>query len=108
MSASIGTTQGEIVVAKFLARNGPRGTYSHFCKSEKLSLEMSQRKGKQREREVHLNIPGTPVVHDDHSKDMFLCGLGWYWLSLHVAWTHKERLTQTKANQSQLKHRPMH
>ena len=31
MRASIGTTQGEIVVAKFLAKNGPRGTYSHFC-----------------------------------------------------------------------------
>lgn len=33
MSASIGTTHGEIVVPKFLARNGPSGTYSHFCMS---------------------------------------------------------------------------
>lgn len=27
-SASIGTTQGEIVVPKFFPRKGPRGTYS--------------------------------------------------------------------------------
>jgi len=32
--ASMGTTQGEMVVPKFLARNGPRGTYSHFCGGE--------------------------------------------------------------------------
>ena len=25
------TTQGEIVVPKFLALKGPNGTYSHFC-----------------------------------------------------------------------------
>ena len=29
-SASMVTTQGEIVVAKFFAVNGPSGTYSHF------------------------------------------------------------------------------
>ena len=28
--ASMVTIQGEIVVAKFLPRKGPRGTYSHF------------------------------------------------------------------------------
>lgn len=28
-SASMGTTQGEMVVPKFLPRKGPRGTYSH-------------------------------------------------------------------------------
>lgn len=33
LRASMVTTQGEIVVAKFLARNGPRGTYSHFWMS---------------------------------------------------------------------------
>ena len=32
-SASSVTTQGETVVAKFLARNGPSGWYSHFCMS---------------------------------------------------------------------------
>jgi len=30
LRASIGTTHGAIVVPKFLAKNGPRGTYSHF------------------------------------------------------------------------------
>lgn len=29
-SAARGTTHGEMVVAKFLAPNGPSGTYSHF------------------------------------------------------------------------------
>lgn len=31
--ASMVTTQGLMVVAKFLARNGPSGTYSHFWMS---------------------------------------------------------------------------
>ena len=30
-SASIETTHGDSVVAKFLPVNGPSGTYSHFC-----------------------------------------------------------------------------
>ena len=30
--ASIVTTHGDMVVPKFLARKGPRGTYSHFCR----------------------------------------------------------------------------
>ena len=30
-SASIVTTHGAIVVPRFLPRNGPSGTYSHFC-----------------------------------------------------------------------------
>ena len=34
-SASIGIIQGKIVVAIFLAKNGPRGTYSQFCKKKK-------------------------------------------------------------------------
>jgi len=33
LKASTVTTQGEIVVPKFLPRNGPSGTYSHFCMS---------------------------------------------------------------------------
>lgn len=28
-SASMGTTQGEMVVPKFFPKKGPRGTYSH-------------------------------------------------------------------------------
>ena len=48
---------------------------------------------REREREmyVHLDIPCTPVVHDDCSKDM-VCSIHRYWLSLFIAWTHKERL----------------
>ena len=30
LSASMVTTHGEMVVPKFLPRNGPSGTYSHF------------------------------------------------------------------------------
>ena len=30
INASMGTTQGDIEVPKFLAKNGPNGTYSHF------------------------------------------------------------------------------
>lgn len=33
MRASMGTTQGEMVVPKLFPRNGPRGTYSHFWMS---------------------------------------------------------------------------
>lgn len=33
MRASIGTTQGEMVVPKLFPRKGPRGTYSHFWMS---------------------------------------------------------------------------
>ena len=32
--ASMVTTHGEMVVPRFLARKGPRGTYSHFCGGE--------------------------------------------------------------------------
>ncbi len=35
-NASMGTTQGEMVVAKFFAKKGPRGTYSHFWMSRAL------------------------------------------------------------------------
>jgi hypothetical protein len=35
-SASTVTTQGEMVVAKFLAPNGPSGTYSNFWMSRAL------------------------------------------------------------------------
>ena len=40
-SASMVTTQGDMVVLKFLARNGPRGTYSHFCISRALQSFMT-------------------------------------------------------------------
>ena len=33
LRASMVTTHGEMLVPKFLARNGPNGTYSHFCMS---------------------------------------------------------------------------
>lgn len=48
MSASVVTTQGLMVVAKFLAVKGPRGTYSHFC----TSLVTRQGAGAQRARLV--------------------------------------------------------
>ena len=37
-NASIVTTHGEMLVLKFLARNGPNGTYSHFCISLAIRL----------------------------------------------------------------------
>ena len=37
---------------------------------------------------VHLDVPYTPVVHDYHSKDVFLCSLHRYWLTLLIAWAH--------------------
>lgn len=41
---------------------------------------------------MYLNIPGTPVVHDDQPKDVLL-GLGDRdWLTQLVAWTDEERL----------------
>ena len=33
LSASVVTIQGDTVEAKFFARNGPKGWYSHACKS---------------------------------------------------------------------------
>lgn len=46
-SASMGTTQGEMVVPKFFPRKGPRGTYSHAWISlaeneHKLTVKMTQ------------------------------------------------------------------
>ena len=35
-NASMVTTHGDMVVPKFLARNGPSGTYSHFCERKRM------------------------------------------------------------------------
>ena len=42
-SAASGTTHGEIDVPKFLARNGPSGTYSHAWMSRALQSLTSTR-----------------------------------------------------------------
>lgn len=59
--ASMVTTQGDIVVPKFLARNGPSGWYSHFC----MSLAVDH---------VIVQLPWlsltTPVIHDHQTKYM--------------------------------------
>jgi hypothetical protein len=45
-SASINTTQGDIVVAKDLLVNGPSGTYSHACTSLAAAKEKSAHRPK--------------------------------------------------------------
>lgn len=37
-NASIGTIHGLIDVPRFLAKKGPKGTYSHFCISLQLKI----------------------------------------------------------------------
>ena len=76
-------------MAKFLARNGPKGTYSHFC-----SISTHCHNGRPAGRLSYLNISSTPVVHDNHTKDVFMSALDRYGLALGVAGTNKECLQQ--------------
>ena len=59
------TTQGEMEVPMFLAPNGPRGMYSHFWMSLRQQVTRCTIGG---------GVPGRPVVHEDHAKDV-LAGL---------------------------------
>ena len=54
--------------------------------------------GRERERERGGGgmFTCTPVVHDNNSKDMFLCSLHQYWLTLLVAWTNEECLDESR------------
>ena len=66
-SASIVTTQGEIVVAKFLAVNGPRGMYSHFCISRAVDKNANH-------SELIADIKGLPSVsRNDYTKLLSIC-----------------------------------
>ena len=92
--ASKGTTQGEIDVPRFFPRNGPRGTYSHFYTAEFaysyvracniIFANFTDILPKFCQSRcvcvcvcvccqlADLNIPGTPVIHQYHTKYMVL------------------------------------
>ena len=56
VKASKETTQGLIEVQKFLAVNGPRGTYSHACMSRADPLNRSGSRDILKERYCELEI----------------------------------------------------
>lgn len=57
-----------MVVPKFLARNGPSGTYSHFWMSRAVEWTV-----KLLYKEFRNRCITAPIVHEHHSKDVLIC-----------------------------------